>query len=98
MEKPLLQVNKNILMYILLSITETSTFTLKKLIMEKPLLQVESTMAKTSVTIKYFHSNCQIWKIMNMENLILQVYYTRSKISVSIKSEDFVIIIPNLIG
>jgi len=60
MEKPLLQVNENILMYILISITETSIFTLKKSIMEKPLLQVESTMAKTSVTIKYFQSNCQI--------------------------------------
>ena len=66
--------------------------------MEKPLLQVESTMAKTSVTIKYVQSNCQIWKIMNMENLILQVYSTRPKISVSIKSGEFVIILPNLIG
>ena len=60
MEKPLLQVNENILMYILISITETSIFTLKKSIMEKHILQVESTMAKTSVTIKYFQSNCQI--------------------------------------
>ena len=60
MEKPLLQVNENVLMYILISITETSTFTLKKSTMEKPLLQVESTMAKTSVTIKYVQSNCQI--------------------------------------
>ena len=32
------------------------------------------------------------------ENLILQVYSTRPKMSVSIKSRDFVIIIPNLIG
>ena len=47
-------------MYILISITETSIYILKNLIMEKLLLQVESTMPKISVTIKYSQSNCQI--------------------------------------
>ena len=61
-------------------------------------------MPKISDTIKYgvlkFSVKIDLpdLKIINMENPLLQVYSTIPKISVSIKSRDFVFIIPNLIG